>query len=245
MNVPRTAPPPIRRLGVLGDVHAEDERLEAVLDWFADQQLDAVLCTGDLADGVGCVDRCCELLRSAGVHTVAGNHDRWLLSDRVRHLPDAHRAGELAADSLTFLRDLPRTLDLDTVAGPLWLCHGIGDNDQAKVWPGTRGPDSIRRCGVLDSVLADQHYRFIIHGHLHHRVLIDFRHALLLNAGTLKGPRAGVSIIDFEAGDLRAFELEPTNTLRPGACHTISPGSERRVWRDTADFDGAWMPVLV
>jgi predicted phosphodiesterase len=244
MNGLESTPQPIRRLGVLGDVHAEHERLETVLDWFAGQHLDAVLCTGDLADGVGCVDRCVELLRAAGVHTVAGNHDRWLLSDRVRHLPDAHRAIDLAADSLSFLRNLPRTLDLDTVAGTLWLCHGIGANDQAKVWPGTRGPDSIRRCGTLDAVLADQHYRFIVHGHLHHRVLIDFDHALLLNAGTLKGPQAGVSIVDFEAGDVRAFELEPSKVLRPGTRHAISPGQERRVWRDTADFDGAWIPVL-
>lgn len=245
MEPSHPALPTVRRLGILGDVHAEHERLEAALDWFAGQDLDAVICTGDLADGSGCIDRCCELLQRAGVHTVAGNHDRWLLRDRVRHLPDAHRASDVAPGTLSYLRQLPRTLELDTVAGRLWLCHGIGDNDQAKVWPGTRGPDSIRRCDTLDAVLGDGRYRVIVHGHLHHRVLIDFQDTLLLNAGTLKGTRAGLTTIDFETATITAFELDPPGSPRAGARHSLSPDETRRVWRDTADFDGAWTPTLL
>lgn len=235
---------PIRRLGVLGDVHGEHGRLAAALDWLADQNLDTVICTGDLADGPGSIDRCCDMLRAAGVLTVAGNHDRWMLSGRVRHVADAHRLEDVDPRSAAFLRELPRTRRLDTVAGPLLLCHGIGRNDLAKVWPGTRGDASIRRSPELDAILEDGEYRFIVHGHLHYRVLIDFEQLLLMNAGTLKGEGAGVCIVDFDAGQIGAFAFDDGLDLRRRSEMPLLPGSERRIWRDTGDFNGRWQPAL-
>ncbi len=236
---------PVRRLGVIGDVHGEHHRLAASLDWLAGQGVDAVICTGDVADGPGCIDRCCALLREAGVVTVAGNHDRWLLSDRVRHVADAHRLEDLASQTREYLEALPRTRELATTAGSLLLCHGIGEHDMAKVWPGTRGPDSVRRCEPLDALLAEARHRFIVHGHLHYRVLIDFESLLLMNAGTLKGERAGVSVVDFAADEVAAYDLADPGGIRCRVRHPLTPPPERRVWTSTADFDGAWEPVLL
>jgi predicted phosphodiesterase len=234
----------IRRLGVIGDVHGEHQRLEAALEWLAGQRVDAMVCTGDIADGRGCINRSCTLLRQAEVVTVAGNHDRWLLQDRVRHVAEAHGIGELDADNLAFMQALPRTHSLDTVAGPLLLCHGVGSNDLGKVWPGT-ARSRIERSGELDDLLAASKFRFVVNGHMHFRVLIDFERLLLINAGTLKGDRAGISVVDFEVGTVTAFDVEAGRTPRPVMQHALGPGDERRVWRDTGEFDGAWQPVLL
>lgn len=239
------AAPTIRRLGVLGDVHGEHGRLAAALDWFAGQRLDAVICTGDVADGAGCINRCCELLREARVVTVAGNHDRWLLNDEVRHVTAAHRLADVDAEHAEYLRALPRTCELSTVAGRLLLCHGIGAHDMAKVWPGTRGPDSIRRSDVLDRLLDDGRFRFMVHGHLHYGVLIDFESLLLMNAGTLKGSRGGVSVVDFESAEVASFEFSAAGRLQRRAVHPLAPPAGRRIWRSTAEFDGCWEPVLL
>jgi len=235
----------IRRLGVLGDVHGEHERLAQALDWFAGQGLDAVICTGDVADGVGCLNRCCALLREAGVIAVAGNHDRWLLNDEVRHVTAAHRLADVDAGHVEYLRALPSTRELTTVAGRLLLCHGVGEHDMAKVWPGTRGPDSIRRSAALDGLLEGGRFRFIVHGHLHYRALIDFEALLLMNAGTLKGPRGGISVIDFECAEVASFEFSAGPALQRRAVHPLAPPAERRIWRSTAEFDGGWEPVLL
>lgn len=236
-------PSPVHRVGVIGDVHGEHERLDVVLDWLTGQSVDAVICTGDIADGRGCINRSCALLRDAGVLTVAGNHDRWLLQDRVRHVADAHRLEDVDDASVGFLRGLPQVLELDTVAGRLLLCHGIGSNDLGKVWPGT-ARSAIRRSTELDELLAAGRHRFIINGHLHFRVLIDFHAALVMNAGTLKGDRAGVSVVDFTAGTVTAFAITGGRPL-PGNVHELQPADGRRVWRDTAEFDGRWEPVLL
>ena len=59
------------------------------------------------------------------------------------------------------LRDLPATRDYDTPAGRLRLCHGIGDNDMARLHPDTTGyaleclddaPGVRRTAGVAGAV---------------------------------------------------------------------------------------------
>ena len=115
----------MNRIGIIGDVHAEHERLAAALEFLGSQRVDVLICTGDLPDGVGDLDACCELLQDAGVVTVAGNHDRWFLQDRVRHVQDAHRREQACAETIRFIESLPKVRTLATDAGELMLCHGV------------------------------------------------------------------------------------------------------------------------
>ena len=242
--MPGNPQPPVTRLGLIGDLHAEHARLDAVLDWFAGHPVDAIACTGDIADGRGSVDDCCRALRDANVTTVAGNHDRWLLDDRVRHVQHAHLRAELADDTLAYLASLPRTQTLNTVQGPALLCHGIGENDLARVWPGRR-PEEIRRSRDLDALIEADEHRFVVNGHMHFRVLMHFENLTLMNAGTLMGERAGVTVIDFAEGTITAFSVgDGTRPVRLLEI-PLAPESDRRVWRDTAEFDGTWQPVLL
>ena len=236
----------IQTLGVVGDVHAEHQRLEVALNLFARQRVDAVICTGDLADGPGNVDTCCDLLREAQVTTVAGNHDRWLLDDRVREIEDAHHRSDLKESSEAFLSALGKTVSLTTCAGELLLCHGVGDNDLRKVWPGTeRMP--IERSHELDSIILSNRHRYVINGHLHYRVVVDFDALTLNNAGTLcERHRPGVSIIDFAQHTVTAFELDDASggAQRVAECD-LTPDEDRRVWEDTQEFDGQWTPLTL
>lgn len=235
---------PVRRLGVIGDLHGEDGRLDAVLDWFYGQSVDALVCTGDIADGRGCINRSCELLRQGAVLTVAGNHDRWLLNDKVRHLTDAHRKDELSDDNLSYVADLKRQRQLETTEGSLLLCHGAADDDMARIWPG-RNPGEEKRSRALDEVIESGRYRFLINGHMHFRVLIDFVGLTLLNAGTLRGDHAGVSLIDFEGDAIATFAVSDTGAPERIMEKRLAPGKERKVWRDTQEFDGTSTPVTL
>ena len=51
-------PAEVRRIGLIGDIHAEDQLLERALELLAGRALDAILATGDIADGAGSVNRC-------------------------------------------------------------------------------------------------------------------------------------------------------------------------------------------
>ena len=244
MSAVRNQEAPIRRLGVIGDLHGEDHRLDIVIEWFAGQQVDALVCTGDIADGRGCINRSCELLRQGGVHTVAGNHDRWLLGDKVRHVTDAHSKDELSDDNLAYVEQLSRQRSLLTTKGSLLLCHGAGDDDMAKIWPG-REPGQEKRSKALDAVIESKRFRYVINGHMHFRVLLDFVGMTLINAGTIRGEHAGVSLIDFAGDAVSTYAVADAEKPERIMEHQLSPGHERRIWRNTQEFDGTWTPVML
>ncbi|MDA0273253.1 MAG: metallophosphoesterase, partial [Proteobacteria bacterium] len=112
----------IRKLGVIGDVHAEHHRLEAALEHLGSLETDAIVCTGDIVDGVGCPNESIKLLNHSEVFTVRGNHDRWILEDKARHIEDAHSVDDLSEASLSYLNALPSQVTLDTIRGKLLLC---------------------------------------------------------------------------------------------------------------------------
>jgi len=240
--VSETNPPLLRRLGVIGDVHAEHHRLAQALEWLHGQRIDAVLCTGDLADGSGCVDRSVTLLAQAGAHTVAGNHDRWLLQDRVRHVQQAHSRTALCDATLEYLDALPRHRTFSTTAGHLMLCHGVAEDDLGRVWPGNHRTRP-RRSERLDALIDAGSHRLLINGHMHFRVLLDFPGLTLCNAGTLKGAHAGVSILDTVDGSIAAFELGAAGVER--VAEVAIDAADRPLWQSTRDFDGTRAPTLL
>jgi len=234
----------IRRLGVIGDVHAEDNRLGLALDYLQAAGVDQIICTGDVVDGLGCPETAVGLLQQHQVATVRGNHDRWLLADQVRHVPNAHARAGLGARTLDYLGNLPSAMALDTLAGKLLLCHGMGDNDLQKIWPGTaRMP--AERSKVLDRLIDNGDYRYIINGHMHFRTIIHFEALTLINAGTLKGEQwPGFMLIDFASDSLTSLRF------RDGkidiACEvSLQPGSQHTRWANTQAFAGDWQPLVL
>ena len=234
----------VRRVGLIGDVHAEHRRLESALEFLHGANVDAIWCTGDLADGAGDLDACCELLAGANATVVAGNHDRWLLSNRMRAVPQAHALDAVRAASRDYLETLAQTRTLETVAGSVLLCHGVAGNDLRKVWPGSARMPIERSC-ELDALIEANRVRYLVNGHLHYRIIVNFDGLTLLNAGTLRGDhRPGVSIVDFASAEVSAFEFGECGLQRV-AERAMGPVEGRRVWRDTQEFDGHWTPVTL
>jgi len=235
---------PYGRIGLIGDVHSEDQALAQCLAFLQEKELDALLCTGDIADGHGDINRCCDLLQAHQVQVVSGNHDRWLLTDKVRHVEHAHRLPQLHDKHVEYLRSLPRSLDFNTLAGPAMLCHGIAHNDLAKIWPGTsRMP--AERSELLDDILAKQNYRFIFNGHMHYRTLVYFDALTLLNAGTLRARhKPGFCIVDFGEHQVSAYEFEQDQCVVVGD-FSLLPNASDKVWANSAAFDGQWQPKVL
>jgi predicted phosphodiesterase len=240
--------PPIARLGVIGDVHAEDARLALALDHLHAAGVDRIICTGDVVDGSGCPETSLRLLQAHNVSTVRGNHDRWLLDNKVRHIADAHGQDDLEDASLAYLKSLPSAIELDTVAGRLLLCHGIGKNDLQKIWPGsTRMP--MIQSPALDRIIEDGRYRYVINGHMHFRTMIHFDAMTLINAGTLKGEQwPGFMLIDFATEHITSFKFgspEAKSQIEIARHMSILPEPEQVTWRDTQAFSGDWQPLTL
>ena len=105
---------------------------------------------------------------------------------------------------------------------------------------------SIERSPELDALIERADTRFVINGHLHYRVIVNFEQLTLLNAGTLKGEhRPGVSILDFVSDTVAAYEFSADLVLHQVAERLLREDGNRRVWRDTQEFDSAWTPVTL
>lgn len=197
----------LHRVGVIGDIHSEDQVLALVLRHFLSLSTDTILSVGDVVDGLGDVNKACALLRKHNVFTVSGNHERWALADSMRNLPDATPESALASEARAWLQQLPKTRIFQTPMGPLLLCHGLGENDMATVRPHHEGY-AIEANLELQKLLKSKQYRFVVSGHSHEPMVRNIGKLTLINAGTLdRHDRQVCSVIDFEQRCIEFFNI--------------------------------------
>ena len=197
----------LRRVGVLGDIHCEDGRLETALRFFEAVRLDLICSVGDIVDGPGDPNRAIDLLIEHDVACVRGNHERWLLKGEMRDLPDSNTYFDLKTSSLEFVKRLPMWLKFETAAGAMLLCHGLGEYDMAGVRPGDDKLTLLSNDALWELVYS-QEYDFVISGHTHRRLVQKFDDLTLINAGTLfRKHDPCCLVVDFDAGVAEYFNL--------------------------------------
>jgi predicted phosphodiesterase len=219
------------RVGLIGDIHAEDRLLDRALNFLTMRHVDGIFATGDITDGAGSVDRCCELLEAGNVMAVRGNHDRWLLTGAARDLPDATPMDAVNARSRSFLQRLPATREFETIEGRALVCHGLGVNDMARVKPDDFGC-AIESNDDLQNLVRRRRHRWVLNGHSHQRMVRHFSGLSIVNAGTLKRGHAACFLeVDFRAGVALAYEFGRLGDILPRPSELPlferSPGRER------------------
>jgi len=196
-------------VGVLSDVHTEDERLSRALFFMREQGVEAFLCAGDIVDGHGDAEQCISLLRGVGALTVSGNHDRWCLEGYNSFLFDATPKDTLSEDSLDFLSSLPETRELQLGPLQVLLCHGVGDDDMCSLRPYDTGY-ALQSNTKLQEVLGLGRYGMMIHGHTHQRGVRRIGGMLTLNPGALSDRRndqPGFAILDCGAWRVTFYDI--------------------------------------
>ncbi len=163
----------LKRIGAIGDIHAESRFLEISLQYLAASNTTPILSVGDIVDGRGNVDRCCELLKKYGVYAVRGNHDRWFLENKLRQLKDATQRTDINPYSYDYLTNLPTTEQFETPLGALLLCHGIAEHDMIRLTPDDYGY-AISSNLELQELIHSKQFRFVINGHTHLRMVRKF-----------------------------------------------------------------------
>lgn len=123
------------QLGLISDIHATVAPLEAALNVFREEQVDQILCLGDVAGYGTELEPSVHLLAENGCITIAGNHDLWFMENQ------ADGAGKRVA---AFFRNLPLTWDSTIEGKRIFAVHASP-------------PDSMRR-GIT---LLDQYEKIL------------------------------------------------------------------------------------
>jgi putative phosphoesterase len=210
------APRVSARVGVIGDIHTEFEALAWALSVLSAQKVELVLATGDVSDGPyhgEGVNRACEILQRANVVTVLGNHDRWLLDNTMRDFPDATELDELDKNAREYLKSLPATREIETPQGRLLLCHGLGPDDMATLYPHDRGPDLANNT-ALQELLRTGSFRYVVGGHTHRRMVRKIDEITFVNAGAIKETREPCCLVlDFATGVAQFYDYVKGRTV--------------------------------
>ena len=171
-------------IGIIGDVHCEDRLLEKAVDILIAKNTEKIICTGDIADGKGDFDKCVSILERHDIMTIRGNHDNWLLTNTMRSLTDATMINNVNSRSINYLKNLSKTQNVQSSIGDILLCHGLGDNDMAKLTSDDYGY-TLEANNELQKIISDNKYSIVISGHTHRRMVRDIGNCKFLNAGSL------------------------------------------------------------
>ncbi|MBF0225972.1 MAG: metallophosphoesterase [Desulfobacterales bacterium] len=198
----------LNNIGIIGDIHGESLFLEAALNFFIDFELELIVSVGDIIDGKGDIDRCCELLNNHSVVTIRGNHERWFLDKSMRCLSNATQPESINKHAYDFIANLPITKEFNTIKGQLLLCHGIDKHDMIKVTPDDFGY-GIDSNFELQELIKSNRFRFVINGHTHRRMVRSFGNLTIINAGTIKHEENPcIAIVDFKDEIVNFYDIQ-------------------------------------
>jgi predicted phosphodiesterase len=211
------------RIALLADIHGNLPALDAVLDEVERENVDQILCLGDVAVGPQPTDTLARI-RALGCPVLMGNWDAWFL-DGFPSLPDdlgrklveigAWWAGQLGPDERSYMRTFQQVLELDLgTATTLAAFHGSPRSFEEGIYATT--PDEEVE-EMLDGIKAP----LLVCGHTHFQLVRRLGESLVVNPGSVGlafrrdgeimriAPRAEYGLITVDSDQL-AVELRRT-----------------------------------
>jgi putative phosphoesterase len=208
----------VKRIGVISDVHGNLIALEAVLAELEREELDGLVCLGDVAVGPQPAEALARV-RALGCPIVKGNWDDWFCEGIP---PSDYEIGrklveigefwveQLSAEDLAVMRSFLPTVELDLGDGATVLCfHGSPSSN-------TDGIYSVTPDETLAQFFGDASNPVMVCGHTHVQMLRRYDHTVVVNVGSVGlpfsdwdpdairiAPWAEYAILGYDEGRLR------------------------------------------
>jgi len=181
------------KIAVISDIHSNYPALRAVLQEIGSEDIDKVICAGDLVGYYSMPEETIKTIQNRDITCVQGNHDKAVVSETPENFNiSAKRATDwtrrqLSEDSLEFIRSLPteRNLRYDDVS--IYLTHGSPIDNLNQY---------IRKEDVSEWNLNrwfDEFPDFVLFGHTHVPFVKEIEGTIIANPGSIGQPRDGDS----------------------------------------------------
>lgn len=177
------------RIAVIADVHGNVDALTAVLADVATRGADRLVCLGDHVSGPLAADSAVDLLMSMDLVAIAGNHDRYLLTQAVAQMGPSDRAArlQLRPDQMDWLAALPVTA---WIGDEVFLCHGTPTSDDTYLLE-TVTPDgrlALSDRAEVEARLGDLRPPVVLCAHSHMARTVRLGTTLIVNPGSVGCP---------------------------------------------------------
>lgn len=117
-----------KRFAVIADIHSNSDALRAVLKDISNQGVESLVNLGDHLSGPMAARETGDLLLGNDMHSISGNHDRWLIENKREDMISIDGAAfdQLDEHHLNWLWGLPATKWL---SDEVFACHGTPGSD--------------------------------------------------------------------------------------------------------------------
>ncbi len=178
------------RIGLISDIHGNLLALEAVLAELDREELDGLVCLGDVAVGPQPAETLARV-HALGCPVVKGNWDEWFCEgippaddETGRKLAEVGEwwAGQLSDADIALMRGFSPTVELDLGGGETALCfHGSPSSNMEWIYSVT--PDE-----TLSQILGDTREQVLLCGHTHVQMLRRHEQSVIVNPGSVGLP---------------------------------------------------------
>jgi predicted phosphodiesterase len=158
------------RYGLIADIHANVEALEAVLRFLDAARVDGVVCLGDIVGYHANPNECVGHVRARCARVIAGNHDRATVGaigtgqfGFVARRAVAWTAAHLAPGHAAFLRGLPISLELDATACIVHAGLAPEPNDRFHITTPARIAANLARVPIGGVCFFGHTHRPVVH----------------------------------------------------------------------------------
>lgn len=176
------------RVALISDIHGHAMALEAVLADIRRQQIDAIVCLGDVAT-VGPQPReVLSTLKQLGAMCVMGNHDATLLD--LSKMDEYHIASalsdsmewcsrQLSTDDFEYLRSFAPTLEIRLDERTTMFCYHGSPRSKTDILLATTSPEA------MEQHFAGYDAAILVGGHSHIQMSRRFKRQLIVNPGSV------------------------------------------------------------
>jgi len=161
------------KLGIVSDVHCQDEHLLLTVQALIEEGVDEILCAGDAHYEYRLSNEVAEIIRDYNIRYIQGNHE-WVLMGP--HGKGAREAKHVRQSNLDFIGNAPDQIRTTVDGKSLLMVHSTPWAPKGHYL--YSGDPSLQRCDELD---AD----YLILGHTHVPMVERHGRTLVINPGSL------------------------------------------------------------
>ena len=180
------------RIAVISDVHGNLVSLETVLRVLDSEEIDTIVCLGDIAATGPQPREAVERFRSRKIPVVMGNADAWLINPSLESEGDenAQRIIELnlwcrkqlTSTELEYISSFPPALEVSLGYDVKMLCcHGSPQSNMDRILATTEIPN-------LQTMLSGVTAEIVACGHTHIQMLRRYLNQVIINPGSVGMP---------------------------------------------------------
>jgi putative phosphoesterase len=175
------------KFAVVSDIHSNLHALHAAEEVINENDVEMVVCAGDIIGYGAFPNECCEIVRKLAGYCVFGNHEVSALTrDTIWMNPHAAKASTwtsevLNQDSRDYLLTIEQCAKFESSGARVAMYHGSTESVVEYVY------EDDTRGSMLSSVDAD----ILILGHTHIPYMRKFGSGLIVNPGSIGQPRDG------------------------------------------------------